>query len=260
MASIQQLEREIGELAAEVAELQQQVSADQLAPNFLIVNPDGTIGAQFSGSLRLPTHVVSLPPPPADHPFGVDGDEDAGGDPVVQSLSAVQWVTPSGAAVAEITGATAPDGILFANARSQDQDTVAQLAAIASDAGSASVLAQTYQDGALTQSATLIDQQGRSSFLQLLFGARVLVGPLMQFTGPILAPGVKYQQAVGHSLGTSNIAVFGAVFDAAVNNPSGASWCWLTDGLTASQVVIELQAVGSAAVRVSWRGFAVAFL
>jgi hypothetical protein len=217
---------------------------DQLVPNYLVVNADGTISADLSGNLRLPADTVS-------------------GFWVAQQRHSVYWVDARDALVAANSAAVDAGGRSEAMQAAYTPAgnagaTVTEQASTAP--GQSYVMAEAWGPGG-DAIATVITSNGQSSFPQLRAGlGRVVFSERFAWTTPILSPGQKAQANIPHLLGTTNIVVVGSLFDFAINNPSAGAWSWLQDSLSNNNCVVEVQAVGAAAIRVNWQGFVVGFL
>lgn len=134
-------------LAARVAAIERQLGdqpgIDNLQPNVLVQNADGTIGADLSGGLQLPAPTLDGQSPPNN--------------------AVVRWVrSADGSMAARIS---AFDGTLTVNG----QPVVAIEAKQKSNPTNAGVIAAIHYaaDGSVLSDATILDTLGRSSFAQL---------------------------------------------------------------------------------------------
>jgi hypothetical protein len=217
---------------------------DQIVPNVLVVNSDGSISAALTGNLRLPADTVS-------------------GFWVAQQRHSVYWVNTRGALVAANSGAVDTSGRSEAMqaAYTPAQDAGATMTEQASTAAGGSYVRAEAWGPAGDNVGVVITSDGKSSFPQLRTGlGRVVFSDKFVWQTPILGPGGKAQANIPHLLGTTNIVVVASLFDFTVNNPSAGAWSWIQDGQDNNNVVVEVQAVGAAAIRVHWQGFVVGFL
>jgi len=122
--------------------------SDTAYPNILVVNPDGTISAALSGNLTIAADVSSS----------------ASG---VNPQHAVTWLEGSGrvAQVGALQNPTASRNNLLASATSPDGRAVGLLGIAASN-DSSLLQAWCFQDGSPKQLATILGDDGSSSFLQ----------------------------------------------------------------------------------------------
>lgn len=144
--------------------------ADSLQPNYLTVNPDGTIGADFTGKINaqgliLPAADSNTPPPD----------------------NKIQWTLSNGAAIADIVGYYEPNGTI--NVATTALDSLAQAATDQSNVilraynslGNVQASLEAHQNGqgggwisyevgsnTASYSGTIMDSTGSSNFLQLL--------------------------------------------------------------------------------------------
>lgn len=217
--------------------------SDTAYPNVLVVNADGTISAALSGSLRLPA--------------------DTGNSPafLASQEHSISWADSAGRTVAAhigVVGTRGDQGIASQRAYTPNGNSMAEVIEWVTPTF-ASVMASAVRPGQAAD-IEILGADGRSGFVQLRLGTgRVVISERRQFSTPIMGTGGKFQATINHFLGTQNIVVCGSLFDFAVNNPSAGSWAWIQDDQSNDSVTIEVQAVGSAAIRTNWCGFVIGF-
>jgi hypothetical protein len=176
MATLDALEARVDALEDLLGDAQ----SDQLAPNVLTVNPDGSIGATFTGHVHAAGLDLDAAIGPTILPaFQIRWLKAADGSVVAQQV-AIEDAGGGRTAEVETTAQTDNNdstGVssLTLTAANNSQTSWARLSALQSgygSGGSASITAALVQNGVLRQNPTIIDDLGRSNFLQLLATAK----------------------------------------------------------------------------------------
>lgn len=213
----------------------------KLSANYLTVNPDGTVGAQFTGGLILPV------------PVGAGAT----------STTSVTWTrSEDGGQVAQIrverTLAAPARNTMYQRIVSPNGAESAEIDLLAMDApfapGGEKSSVQAFASAAV---ATILDSKGQSSFLQLAGAAKAftLWGP---FTTAVTAAIPQNNDAavdVVHNGNIPNLKAFpvGGLIDGNFAGLCGWRWNW-KDANTLT-IHIGNPSVGVAGVAAAWTGF-----
>lgn len=176
MSALLDLPDRVSQLEQQLAQLQEQLAGqdlDTLQPNYLTVNADGTVGADFTGKINaqgliLPT--ASSPPATAQSRVQWNRQSDNSMVAWIDGLSFDSDLVVELDLVAQPpAGAFDSQVEMFANDAAGNEQVVLQLLQQGSGGGNSGLFAQ-----AFGQAVTLIDDLGRSSFLQLGQGSATL--------------------------------------------------------------------------------------
>lgn len=197
MTTIPELEQLVNQLQAQVDELQAS-QVDTLSPNYLVVNADGTVTANFSGfvdalGLQLPT---ALTTPDVEHHVDV-----------------IRWVDPNtnkptGGAYSQYSAGN-PNTRFFSQAEASTDTSIAYLETFDDQAAARAFLYASQSNrgaaasiGAVigSHSTTILNQDGGSSFLQIAGGPAVQT--IVAGGGTVPGTGSSFIQFnVNHGLG-----------------------------------------------------------